>query len=68
VNFTCKQCGGNFYDHTGRVKAKDHADMWNVIRRYDKTLFNATEPPFIGIHGDKIRDNREQESLFDDET
>jgi hypothetical protein len=66
VNFTCKQCGGNFYDHTGRVKAKDHADMWNVIRRYDKTLFIATVLPFIGIHGDKIRDNREQESLFDE--
>jgi protein gp37 len=66
VNFTCKQCGGNFYDHSGRVRAKDHADMWNVIRRYDKTLFEAAEPAFIGITGDRVREKPEdgQRGLF----
>jgi hypothetical protein len=39
-----------------RVKAKDHADMWNVIRHYDKTRFEASKPPFISINGDRIHD------------
>jgi protein gp37 len=66
VNYTCKQCGGNFYDHQGRVKAKNHGDMWNVIRHYDKTLFVATELSFIGVTGDKIRENPDdrQDTLF----
>jgi protein gp37 len=57
VNFTCKQCGGNFYDHDGRVKAKDHADMWNVIRGYERTMYAASKPPFIGIFADTVKDN-----------
>jgi protein gp37 len=49
VNFTCKQCGAHFFDHNGRVYPRSHADMWDVIRRYDKTLYKAKRREYIGI-------------------
>lgn len=57
VNYVCKQCGGNFFDHDGPAKAANHADMWNLIRRYPRTSFDASRMPYIAVIHNTVKES-----------